>query len=69
MLVGKEGRVKVADFGLARDLTECEYYRKTGDGKVGQNFYKGGSWSDRLEKGRWWERRKAVSRRKVVSTR
>ena len=25
---------QVADFGLARDLTECEYYRKTGDGKV-----------------------------------
>ena len=24
----------MADFGLARDLTECEYYRKTGDGKV-----------------------------------
>ena len=37
VLVGKEGRVKVADFGLARDLTECEYYRKTGDGKVGQS--------------------------------
>ena len=34
--MGKEGRVKVADFGLARDLTECEYYRKTGDGKVGE---------------------------------
>lgn len=34
VLVGAEGRVKVADFGLARDLTECEYYRKTGDGKL-----------------------------------
>ena len=28
---------QVADFGLARDLTECEYYRKTGDGKVDES--------------------------------
>ena len=27
----------MADFGLARDLTECEYYRKTGDGKVDES--------------------------------
>ena len=33
-LVGNEGVVKIADFGMARDLSDCDYYRKVGDGKM-----------------------------------
>jgi len=34
VLVDERMTCKISDFGLARDLTECEYYRKTGDGKL-----------------------------------
>ena len=34
VLVGHEGVVKIADFGMARDLSDCDYYRKVGDGKM-----------------------------------
>ena len=26
--------MKIADFGMARDLSDCDYYRKVGDGKM-----------------------------------
>ena len=28
VLVCRAGTLKIADFGLARELTDCEYYRK-----------------------------------------
>jgi len=34
VLVAKDGVVKIADFGLARDTQESDYYRKTGEGKL-----------------------------------
>ena len=34
VLVGHEGVVKIADFGMARDLSDCDYYRKVGEGKL-----------------------------------
>ena len=34
VLVGQEGVVKIADFGMARDLSDCDYYKKVGDGKM-----------------------------------
>jgi serine/threonine protein kinase len=34
VLVGHEGVVKIADFGMVRDLSECDYYRKVGEGNL-----------------------------------
>jgi len=34
VVVAKDGVVKIADFGLARDTQESDYYRKTGEGKL-----------------------------------
>ena len=34
VLVGQEGVVKIADFGMARELSDCDYYRKVGEGKL-----------------------------------
>jgi serine/threonine protein kinase len=34
VLVGHEGVVKIADFGMARELSDCDYYRKVGEGKL-----------------------------------
>ena len=34
VLIGHIGVVKIADFGMARDLSDCDYYRKVGDGKM-----------------------------------
>ena len=32
--VGHEGVVKIADFGMARELSDCDYYRKVGEGDL-----------------------------------
>ena len=42
VLVSKDFIIKIADFGLARDVHANDYYRKTGDGRYGwdQSFYK-----------------------------
>ena len=34
VLVGHDGAVKIADFGMARDLSDSDYYRKVGEGKL-----------------------------------
>merc|ERR1712117_507499 len=34
VLVGHQGVVKIADFGLARDLSDSDYYRKVGEGRL-----------------------------------
>jgi len=34
VLVAKDGVAKIADFGLARDMQESDYYRKRGEGKL-----------------------------------
>ena len=34
VLVGKDGVVKIADFGMARELSDSDYYRKVGEGKL-----------------------------------
>ena len=35
VLIGHAGVVKIAGFGtLARDLSDCDYYRKVGEGKL-----------------------------------
>ena len=34
VLVCADGVVKIADFGLARNLSDSEYYRKNSDGKL-----------------------------------
>lgn len=34
ILVGEENTLKIADFGLARDIHQVDYYRKTTDGRL-----------------------------------
>ena len=34
VLVARDFVVKIADFGLARDVHNNDYYRKTGDGRL-----------------------------------
>ena len=34
VLVGHDSVVKIADFGMARELSDCDYYRKVGEGKL-----------------------------------
>ena len=34
MLVADRYHLKIADFGLAKDLQDCDYYRKRSDGRI-----------------------------------